>query len=86
MILTWLPKKASTAFQHSSSAVMRVSLVLLAAATTQAFKSSFINLGGVRHHVRDTGDVDPTGPIAVLLHGLPLRCSFEAHFLFLCFF
>ena len=76
MILTWLPKKASTAFQQGSSAIMRVSLVSLFAATTQAFKSSFINLGGVRHHVRDTGESD--GPLALFFHGFAgSAASFE---------
>lgn len=38
---------------------------------TTCFSSSFVELSGVRHHVRDTGDVgaNGNGPIAVLLHG-----------------
>lgn len=48
------------------------------AAAAFAFKSSYINLSGVKHHIRDTGEVvtsdssssDATpGPIAILLHG-----------------
>ena len=55
---------------------MRLSLILLVAATTQAFKSSFINLGGVRHHVRDTGESD--GPLALFFHGFAgSAASFE---------
>ena len=55
---------------------MRVQLILLVAATTQAFKSSFINLGGVRHHVRDTGESD--GPLALFFHGFAgSAASFE---------
>ena len=51
-------------------------IVALIAATTnaathtrQSFKSSFISLGGVKHHVRDTGEVSADGPVAILLHG-----------------
>mgnify|MGYP001274631683 FL=1 len=41
-----------------------------------AFKSSFINLGGVRHHVRDTGESD--GPLALFFHGFAgSAASFE---------
>ena len=55
---------------------MRVQLILLVAATTQAFKSSFINLGGVRHHVRDTGESD--GPLCLFFHGFAgSAASFE---------
>jgi len=34
-----------------------------------SFDSAFVKLGGVRHHIRDTGEVDPNGPIVVLMHG-----------------
>ena len=34
------------------------------------FASQYANLCGVRHHIRDTGDITPDGPVAVLLHGL----------------
>ena len=55
---------------------MRVQLILLVATTTQAFKSSFINLGGVRHHVRDSGETD--GPLAIFFHGFAgSAASFE---------
>ena len=55
---------------------MRLPLTLLAAATTQAFKSSFINLGGVRHHVRDTGESE--GPLCLFFHGFAgSAASFE---------
>ena len=33
------------------------------------FASQYTNLCGVRHHIRDTGDITPDGPVAVLLHG-----------------
>ena len=33
------------------------------------FRSQLVRVCGVKHHVRDTGEVDPEGPIAVLLHG-----------------
>ena len=55
---------------------MRVPLIFLVAVTTRAFKSSFINLGGVRHHVRDSGESD--GPLAIFFHGFAGSCaSFE---------
>ncbi len=55
---------------------MRLPLILLVAATTSAFKSSFINLGGVKHHYRDTGESD--GPLAVFFHGFAgSAASFE---------
>ena len=55
---------------------MRVPLIFLVAATTQAFKSSFINLGGVKHHYRDTGESD--GPLALFFHGFAgSAASFE---------
>ena len=52
----------------------RCIVALIAAAnaathTRQSFKSSFISLGGVKHHVRDTGEVSADGPVAILLHG-----------------
>eukprot|EP00746_Dinoflagellata_sp_MGD_P137469 gnl/MRDRNA2_/MRDRNA2_71257_c0_seq2.p1 gnl/MRDRNA2_/MRDRNA2_71257_c0~~gnl/MRDRNA2_/MRDRNA2_71257_c0_seq2.p1 ORF type:complete len:553 (+),score=78.49 gnl/MRDRNA2_/MRDRNA2_71257_c0_seq2:55-1713(+) len=37
--------------------------------TADSFESLFVNLAGVRHHIRDTGEVDPAGPIVVLMHG-----------------
>ena len=45
--------------------------VWLCVSALHAFESKFVSLLGVRHHVRDTGDVrgDGGGPIAVLLHG-----------------
>ena len=53
---------------------MRHLLCYVAAAS--AFKSSFINLGGVRHHVRDSGESD--GPLAIFFHGFAGSCcSFE---------
>ena len=53
---------------------MRRLLYYVAAAS--AFKSSFINLGGVRHHVRDTGESD--GPLALFFHGFAgSAASFE---------
>lgn len=33
------------------------------------FKSSFIELSGLRHHIRDTGEIDTNGPVAVFMHG-----------------
>ena len=55
---------------------MRLPLIILVAATTQAFKSSFINLGGVKHHYRDTGESD--GPLALFFHGFAgSAASFE---------
>ena len=45
-------------------------------AVASAFKSSFINLGGVKHHVRDTGESD--GPLAIFFHGFAgSAASFE---------
>ena len=53
---------------------MRHFLFYVAAAS--AFKSSFINLGGVKHHVRDTGESD--GPLALFFHGFAgSAASFE---------
>jgi len=55
---------------------MRLPLISLVAATTSAFKSSFINLGGVKHHYRDTGESD--GPLALFFHGFAgSAASFE---------
>lgn len=33
------------------------------------FESSYVRLCGIKHHIRDTGDVEPNGPVAILLHG-----------------
>ena len=50
--------------------------LLLYVAVASAFKSSFINLGGVKHHVRDTGESD--GPLAIFFHGFAgSAASFE---------
>ena len=38
-------------------------------ATCFKFSSAYVRLGGVKHHIRDTGDVEPDGPVAILLHG-----------------
>ena len=55
---------------------MRFSPIFIVA-TAQAFKSSFINLGGVKHHVRDTGDCGD-GPLALFFHGFAsCASSFE---------
>ena len=55
---------------------MRLPLIILVAATARAFKSSFINLGGVKHHYRDTGESD--GPLALFFHGFAgSAASFE---------
>ena len=44
--------------------------VLVLAPTVQSsFTSQYVQLCGVRHHIRDTGEVDPDGPVAILLHG-----------------
>ena len=47
----------------------RCIVALIAAAnaathTRQSFKSSFISLGGVKHHIRDTGEVSADGPVS----------------------
>ena len=50
--------------------------LLLYVAAASAFKSSFINLGGVKHHVRDTGESE--GPLCLFFHGFAgLASSFE---------
>ena len=50
--------------------------LLFYVAVASAFKSSFINLGGVKHHVRDSGESD--GPLACSSTGSPApAASFE---------
>eukprot|EP00629_Pelagomonadales_sp_RCC1024_P007341 CAMPEP_0119278612 /NCGR_PEP_ID=MMETSP1329-20130426/19403_1 /TAXON_ID=114041 /ORGANISM="Genus nov. species nov., Strain RCC1024" /LENGTH=77 /DNA_ID=CAMNT_0007279129 /DNA_START=335 /DNA_END=564 /DNA_ORIENTATION=- len=44
-------------------------LSLLCVATAAAFRSSYVTVGGVKHHVRDTGATDDAQPVAVMLHG-----------------
>ena len=46
-----------------------VATALAGANSGTKFASQYANLGGVRHHIRDTGDITPDGPVAVLLHG-----------------
>ena len=43
--------------------------VVLAPTALPRFASQYANLCGVRHHIRDTGEITPDGPVAVLLHG-----------------
>ena len=43
-----------------------------------SFESSFVHLSGVRHHIRDTGNVpggDDSSPVAVLFHGFAGSCA-----------
>ena len=56
---------------RSGSGVLRLLLGTLLPLVSRGFTSSFVELCGVNHHIRDTGEVDPEGqgPIAVLLHG-----------------
>ena len=37
--------------------------------TTSSFRSQFVSLSGVKHHIRDTGEVSSDGPVALLFHG-----------------
>lgn len=58
--------RTATARETAAPVIQNASV---ASGKATSFDSHFIKLSGVRHHIRDTGEVDATGPIVVLMHG-----------------
>ena len=53
----------------SMFAILHVPMLSALSFSSTPFPSSYITLSGVRHFVRDTGEVKSGGPVVVLLHG-----------------
>ena len=64
---TQVGRRAAIAVGHARRMLVRQSR--RRSANSARFASQYANLCGVRHHIRDTGDITPNGPVAVLLHG-----------------